>query len=64
MAPILGGFDKINYKSEREWAVASDDTKVPISIGRSCCLEFFLSLFRKISFNPTCCLGTEGTRLI
>ena len=29
---VLGGFDSANYKSEREWATASDSTKVPISI--------------------------------
>jgi oligopeptidase B len=32
VAPVLGGFDKNNYKSEREWAVAKDGTRIPISI--------------------------------
>ena len=41
VAPILGGFEKTNYKSEREWAVADDGTKVPISIGESGYLYFF-----------------------
>ncbi|KAH9291537.1 hypothetical protein KI387_043276, partial [Taxus chinensis] len=30
--PVLGGFDKENYETVREWAEASDGTKVPISI--------------------------------
>lgn len=29
---MLGGFDSKNYKTEREWAAASDGAKVPISI--------------------------------
>jgi oligopeptidase B len=29
---VLGNFDQSNYKSERIWAVASDGTKVPISL--------------------------------
>ncbi len=29
---MLGGFDKNNYKSEREWATAEDGTRVPISL--------------------------------
>jgi len=29
---ILGGFDKVNYKSERIWAKAADGTMVPISL--------------------------------
>ena len=32
MTPVLGGFDSANYKTEREWATASDGTKVPISL--------------------------------
>lgn len=30
--PVLGGFDKANYKAERRWAAARDGTKVPLSI--------------------------------
>uniref|UniRef100_A0A0D6R1E0 Prolyl endopeptidase n=1 Tax=Araucaria cunninghamii TaxID=56994 RepID=A0A0D6R1E0_ARACU len=30
--PVLGGFDKEEYETVREWAEASDGTKVPISI--------------------------------
>jgi protease II len=30
--PVLGGFSKDDYQSERLWAVAPDSTKVPISI--------------------------------
>lgn len=32
MLPVLGGFDKSNYKTERLWATAEDGTKVPISL--------------------------------
>lgn len=32
MTPILGGFKSANYKCEREWAVAKDGAKIPISI--------------------------------
>jgi oligopeptidase B len=30
--PVLGGFDKDNYVSERIWATATDGSKVPISL--------------------------------
>lgn len=30
--PVLGGFDPAQYRSEREWAVADDGTRVPISL--------------------------------
>jgi oligopeptidase B len=30
--PVLGGFDKSNYVTERLWATARDGTKVPVSI--------------------------------
>ena len=30
--PVLGGFDKDGYRTERLWATASDGTKVPMSI--------------------------------
>ena len=30
--PVLGGFDKDNYKTDRLWATAPDGTKVPMSI--------------------------------
>jgi oligopeptidase B len=30
--PVLGGYDPANYVSERRWAIASDGTKVPISV--------------------------------
>lgn len=30
--PVLGGFDAANYQTERQWAVARDGTKVPVSI--------------------------------
>ena len=30
--PVLGGFDKDSYKTDRLWATASDGTKVPMSI--------------------------------
>ena len=30
--PVLGGFDKSNYQTERLWATAKDGTKVPISL--------------------------------
>jgi len=30
--PVRGGFDSSKYKSERIWATAPDDTKVPISL--------------------------------
>ncbi|XP_020688191.1 uncharacterized protein LOC110103721 [Dendrobium catenatum] len=32
MQPVLGGFESSDYSTKREWAVASDGTKVPISI--------------------------------
>ena len=30
--PVLGGFDQGSYESTREWAVAADGTRVPISL--------------------------------
>lgn len=30
--PVLGGFDKTNYVTERTWAVARDGTRVPVSL--------------------------------
>jgi oligopeptidase B len=30
--PVLGGFDKANYVTERVWATARDGTKVPVSL--------------------------------
>ncbi|WP_374602171.1 S9 family peptidase [Arenimonas sp.] len=30
--PVLGGFDKANYATERLWATARDGTKVPVSV--------------------------------
>ena len=30
--PVLGGFDKNSYKTDRLWATAPDGTKVPMSI--------------------------------
>ncbi|HEX4854063.1 S9 family peptidase [Arenimonas sp.] len=30
--PVLGGFDKANYVTERLWATARDGTKVPVSL--------------------------------
>lgn len=30
--PVLGGFDKTNYRTERLWATASDGTKIPVSL--------------------------------
>ncbi len=30
--PVLGGYDKTEYTSRREWAVAADGTRIPISI--------------------------------
>ncbi|HBD19569.1 MAG TPA: oligopeptidase B [Arenimonas sp.] len=30
--PVLGGFDKTNYVTERLWATARDGTKVPVSV--------------------------------
>ncbi|XP_020583722.1 uncharacterized protein LOC110026871 [Phalaenopsis equestris] len=32
MKPVLGGFESSNYVTKREWAVASDGTKIPISV--------------------------------
>ena len=32
VAPVLGGFDAANYRTERLWATAEDSTKVPISL--------------------------------
>ena len=32
VAPVLGGFDAANYRTERVWATAEDGTKVPISL--------------------------------
>ena len=32
VAPVLGGFDAANYKTERLWATAEDGTRVPISL--------------------------------
>ncbi len=30
--PVLGGFDKHNYVTERQWATARDGTRVPVSL--------------------------------
>jgi oligopeptidase B len=30
--PVLGGFDKSNYVTERLWATARDGTKIPVSV--------------------------------
>ena len=30
--PVLGGYDPADYESQREWAVADDGTRVPISL--------------------------------
>ncbi|MBP7148776.1 MAG: S9 family peptidase [Acidobacteria bacterium] len=30
--PVLGGFDRANYRTERLWATARDGTRVPISL--------------------------------
>jgi len=30
--PVVGGFDKNNYVTEREWAIARDGTLVPVSL--------------------------------
>ncbi len=30
--PVLGGYDPANYVTERLWATARDDTKIPVSI--------------------------------
>jgi oligopeptidase B len=30
--PVLGGYDPVEYDQERRWAVASDGTRVPISL--------------------------------
>ena len=30
--PVLGGFNKDDYRTDRLWATASDGTKVPMSI--------------------------------
>jgi oligopeptidase B len=30
--PVLGGFDKRNYVTERQWAIARDGTRVPVSL--------------------------------
>jgi oligopeptidase B len=30
--PVLGGFDKTNYETDRTWATARDGTKVPVSV--------------------------------
>ncbi len=30
--PVLGGFDKRNYVTERQWATARDGTRVPVSL--------------------------------
>lgn len=30
--PVLGGFDKNNYVTERQWAIARDGTRIPVSI--------------------------------
>lgn len=32
VTPILGGFSKDNYKTERLWATAPDGVQVPISL--------------------------------
>jgi oligopeptidase B len=31
-APVLGGFDKNNYTTERVWATAQDGTEIPVSV--------------------------------
>ena len=47
--PVLGDFDRNNYKTERAWATARDGTKIPVSIvyhretpidGSAPCLEY------------------------
>ena len=30
--PVLGGFDKANYATERVWAIARDSTHIPVSL--------------------------------
>ena len=30
--PVLGGFDRSNYVTERRWAAAPDSTKVPLTL--------------------------------
>lgn len=30
--PVLGGFDPVRYRTERQWATAGDGTRVPISL--------------------------------
>jgi oligopeptidase B len=30
--PVLGGYDPANYETARTWAVAEDDTRIPISL--------------------------------
>ncbi|HBE68286.1 MAG TPA: oligopeptidase B [Planctomycetaceae bacterium] len=46
---VLGGFDRSNYATQREWATARDGTKIPVSIvyhkdtaldGTAPCLEY------------------------
>ncbi|MCK9364505.1 MAG: S9 family peptidase [Syntrophales bacterium] len=48
-SPVLGGFDKSNYVTERQWAIAHDGTRIPVSIvyrkgfvkdGRSALLQY------------------------
>lgn len=43
---VLGDFNKENYKSERVWATAPDDTKVPVS------LVYRKDMFKKDGSNP------------
>ena len=31
-SPVLGGFDKANYATERLWATARDGTRIPVSV--------------------------------
>ncbi len=31
-SPVLGGFDKRNYVTERQWAIARDGVRIPVSI--------------------------------
>ena len=47
--PVLGGFDRSNYRTERLWATAADGTSIPVSVvyhkdtprdGTAPCLEY------------------------
>jgi oligopeptidase B len=52
--PILGGFDKANYTTERVWAKARDGVEVPIS------LVYRTEFFKKDGSNP-CLLYAYGS---